>query len=254
MKKVRYSKIEKLKYKRSKTKLIYLLFAIISLFVTNVNLFYGGFNDVKNANIVIFTILNSFLFMQVLFLPLLIAIITSKSVELEEQGNMLKVIISSGISLNKIYDIKLFHIMKSLTVYLSFLWLFIIAEINLLGFPCFKMPARLLAMFLSFILISYFITIIHYNIAIIKGSHLFNLALALLGSLLGFISLFFMKFPIIPYSWYSLISSVKYIRNVDGQFSLELIDLSLLPASISIILFTLLYFLGKKLFLRRQYD
>ncbi len=253
MKKVRYREIEKLKYKHSKTRLIYFLFASISLFITNVHLFYD-IKDVKNTSMLIFTSLHTFLFMQVLFIPLLIAIITSKSAELEEQGNMLQVIISSGISLNKIYDIKLFHILKSFTTYSVFLWLFIIGELKLLKYPCFSMPLRLSTMFLSFILISYFIIIIHYNIAIIKGSHLFNLALALLGSLLGFISLFFMNFPIIPYSWYSVISSVKYIRDESGIFNLELINISLVPASISIILFTLLYILGKKLFLRRQYD
>ncbi len=253
MRKHSYIKIEKLKYKHSKTKLIYFLFAIITLFITSVNIFRTK-TTITDNNIMLYSSLHSFLFMQVLFLPLLIAIITSKSAELEEQGNMLKVIISSGISLNKIYDIKLFHILKSFTTYSVFLWLFIIGELKILNYPCFSMPLRLSTMFLSFILISYFIIIIHYNIAIIKGSHLFNLALALLGSLLGFISLFFMKFPIIPYSWYSVISSVKYIQNESGIFNLELINISLLPASISIILFILLYILGKKLFLRRQYD
>ncbi len=253
MSKIRYSKIENLKYKHSKIKMIYFLFAIITLFITSVSIFKSK-SEIIDTNIMLFSSLHSFLFMQVLFLPLLIAIITSKSVELEEQGAMLKVIISSGISLNKIYDIKLFHILKSFTIYSSFLWIFIIGELKLLGFPCFFMLSRVLTMFLSFIVISYFIIISHYNIAIIKGSHLFNLALALIGSLLGFISLFFMQFPIIPYSWYSVISSVKYIKNSNNHFTLELINISLLPASISVILFIILYILGKKLFLRRQYD
>ncbi len=250
---MQYSKIEKSKYKHSKIKLTYFLFSIITLLVTSAHILKTK-NTITDNNIMLYSSLHSFLFLQVLLLPLLIAIITSKSAELEEQGNMLKVIINSGISLNKIYNIKLLHILKSFTIYSVFLWLCIIGELKLLNYTCFSMPLRVFTMFISFILISYFIIIIHYNIAIIKGSHLFNLTLALLGSLLGFISLFFMKFPIIPYSWYAVISSVKYIQNENGIFNLELINISLLPASISIILFTILYILGKTLFLRRQYD
>ncbi len=267
MKKIGYSTIENLKYKRSKTRRLYVLFAGISLFITNIHLFYE-MKDIKNAGVFVFTNLHSFLFMQVLFIPLLIGVITSKSVELEEQGSMLKVIISSGMSLSKLYTTKLFHIMKNFTGYVVFLWMVIITEISLLGFPCFTMPTRLLRMFFSFIAISYFIMIIHYNIAMITRNHLLNVALALLGSLLGFLSLFFMKFPVLPYSWYALISSVVYIRNADGNFSLELIDITLLPATISVLFFILLYIVGKKLFsacgepnayrlfapLRRQYD
>lgn len=253
MQKIKYSAIEKMKYKHTKTNLIYFLFALATFFVCNLHILKNK-DQILDSTLMLYSSLHSFLFVQVLFLPLLIAIITSKSVELEEQGDMIKVILTSGIDLGKIYDTKLFHLLKSLFLYVSFLWLTIIGELSLFGFDCFTMPARLLGTFLSFIFISSLILILHYNIAIVLRKHLLNLSFALLGSLLGFISLFFMKFPIIPHSWYALVSSIAYVKTQGNHFNITLISIPAQPGVLSFILCLLLYCFGKKLFFRRKHD
>ncbi len=250
---INYSKIEKLKYKHSRQMLIYSLFILVNLLMANVYIF-DGIKKGEDKNLFLFIILNGYLFMQILLLPLLIAIISSKAVEIEERGDMLKVLVSSGINLRQIYDVKLIYILKTFTASQIALWIILIGELYLLGYPCFHMPDRLIIMFISFFAISYLIMLLHYNIAIISGKHLISLSTALLGSLSGFISLFFTKIPLIPYAWYALINSVKYVYISDNHFEKQLIYPEIYPIIASSILLILMYIAGKKMFLRRHYD
>ncbi len=246
---ISYSKIEASKYKNAKVLLIYFLFALFNIMLNSVIIYKSG-----EDRLLLFIALNSFLFLQVLFLPILIAVITSKSVEIEEQGNMLGIILSSGISLYKIYNAKLFYILKSFTIYSSALWIIIILQVSLLHIRLDYMPKRLLFMYVSFLVISYFIIIVHYNIAIITQKHLLNLSLALLGSLIGVISMFFMKRPIIPYSWFSVLSAINYVNTYNNSFRIDVRGIVLYPLIVSLLLGFTSYIVGKKMFLRRNYD
>lgn len=243
--------LEKKKYKGIKLSLIFLIFLIISIGVIGTTLFSKDFQMTMNSTGHSWdSIFDGYFIFKVILNPILLALLASKSVELENQGNMWKFLKTCGVDLKEIFIIKLKYIFSLYFLYQLIEWVVIIGIARLIGLKESLPIYKFLIKFFSQLSISFLIMVFHYLLALRFENQLITISVSLIGTLIGIMTLYISKFIsyIVPYSMYGLLTGLQSTVESPGVFKTISLPLNYLPLIIATILGLLLYTLGKKYF------
>lgn len=213
-----YYKIEMAKYNKFKMLIFYLfvLMASISFVAVTINN-QIAVTDTNKIFIQWYKIFDSYFFSRVILYPIIISSLASRVISVENENNMWNIICASGIKLELIHKIKFMYVFEQLLILQVLEWacIFIISlSVGISG----QIPYyRLFVYFFSQLAISTFLMALHYILSLKWKNQLISVSAAILGSLTGLICVFLPKiFSVInPYSWYSNLLSVNFVRSGD---------------------------------------
>lgn len=241
--------LENKKQKGSKELLVFIALMIISLAVISVTLFSSSFRaEMNESQFAWGKLISSFIFIKVILLPIFIASVVAQSTELEDAHDMWKIIKSSGVSLKKIYYVKFLYIMIKLTGYQCIEYLALVIFITSGGLEQTAPYVMLVSIFISQLLISFFLAAIHFAVSLKWENQLINTALAILGGLSGIICLLLPELAshLNPYSWVGRLMPLGYSITKDTSLP-YFIPFDPSMALLSLILGSILLFLASRI-------
>lgn len=243
-------KIERKKYKYAKEMFLILIFAGISIGIISINLFSESFRATMNYDeLSWFKLTDSYFFIKMLLSPILLASIVGRSVELENENNMWKVIKSSGVNLKNIYYTKFFYCIRKIFLYQILEWFMVLVFIIYFG-PVTDFPViRIALSFISQFSISFLLASVHYFISLKWESQLISVSAALIGTLAGIIFLFLPNiFSLVnPYSWYGRLMAIGYDYSTSSSPNIYLHQFEFKLLFLPVVLGVIILFLGSKM-------
>lgn len=247
-----YKKIERKKYKGLKLPLIMILFTLVNIALAAMSMFSSSFTDEMNTSgYAWLLIMDSYLLYTVLISPIFLAMLTSRSVELENHGNMWKVLRVCGVELNEIYTSKFAYIFKFYLFYQVINWLAQFLMAKYVGLTETIPYFRFAIVFLSQIAITFMIMSFHYVLSLRWSNQLISISVSLLGTILGFVSLLLPRIvsDLIPYSWYGALAGMgtEFVRK--GVWNRFELPINYRPLILSLIIGIIIYSYGKKKFM-----
>lgn len=217
-------KIEKRKYKNSREFLIFLLLCIITIGIISINLFSNSFKTtMNNSHHSWYKLFDSYFFIKTILSPIFITSVVGKAIEIENNNNMWKIIKSSGVKFNKIYYTKFIYCLIKIFVYQLLEWILVISYIKFFGLRTSFPLQRMLFSFLTQFCVSFLLCSIHYVISLKWSNQLISVSIAIIGSLLGILSLLLPDiFSLLnPYSWYGRLIVLGYDMTTKNTYIME---------------------------------
>ncbi|WP_101773965.1 ABC transporter permease [Peptostreptococcus faecalis] len=240
--------LEKRKYKHSFLPLLIVAFLFIDLCLLGANFFNSSFQStMNNTGYSWMKIMDSLFIFKCVSNPIFLAVLSSKSIDLENQGNMWQYLKTCNVEFKDIYKYKFIYIFRLYFLYQILEWVMMIGTAKVIGleesFPIFRMVVY----FSSQLAISFMIMTIHYNLAIKYKNQLITISISLLGSIAGVISMLLPRFIsyLVPYSWYAQLLSISYKFVDKDNFIVSINNLNYFPMLISIFIGVSLYKYGQ---------
>lgn len=242
--KINYRKLEARKMRGSKSLLFYVFVLISTFFLLSFSLFSG---DRIGDEMAWYSVFDSYLFAKLIVMPIFLAALIGRSVDLENRGSMWKVLYSTGIDFKEIYKGKLFYNYKGILAFQVLEWVLMIAYSKALGLSQPLPLDRVLILFLSQALISFCLLSIHYILSLRWSNQLISTSVAIVGTLTGVIFMLLSKFlsMINPYAWFANLFTISYIRQ-GGEYIRELNPNNYEMIFLSFIVALVLYIFGSK--------
>ncbi|MDO5715316.1 MAG: ABC transporter permease [Tissierellia bacterium] len=196
--------------------------------------------------------LDNYILFKLLISPIIVAALTSRVVEMEDQDDMWKVLFSVGISYGKIFWGKFILLFLKYLLYQVLEWGAILFLFHQKGSLEGLSSWRLIFCFFSILSIHYMYMGFHYLIALKFSNQLINLSLSILEGLAGIIGIFLPQWlsKFLPFSWMGFLMNVHYI-SVGERFMKELHSLPLFPLLGSILLGSIFLWIGYQKPLKR---
>lgn len=245
-------KVEWKKYKRLKQILYFTVFFLLSLLFVSLIVFDKKFSK---SGYFYETAFDSYLLVKILSMPILIATMTSKAVEMEQENNMWNVLYCSGISFSKIYADKFLVLLVQLTVFQIIEWCGMVFMVYLrVGAE--SMPIiRLIYIYSSQWAIQCMLLAVHYVLSLKTNSPIMNLSVAVIGGLTGIIGLLLsdMVSMIYPYSWMGRLLSVKHVP-VENGFEKILYPVQGYLFPLALVCAGIVYFYGRRMLQSNETD
>ncbi|RVU55556.1 ABC transporter permease [Anaerosphaera multitolerans] len=244
-------KIEKKKYKGSNLALMLLFFIVLNLGLIGTLIFSREFQSTMNfTGYSWLNIMDSYFMYKVILNPILLSVLVSKSVDMENQGNMWKYLKSCGVDFKKIYKVKFQYIFRLYFIYQCLEWLMIIILSKSIGLRETMPIYRMSIYFVKQLSISYLLMAIHYLAAIKWENQLVTISISLIGTVVGVISMFLpiVFSNLVPYSWYVTMISLQYNYVARNEYYISIRDVNYFPLLIAVVLGTVFYKLGEKYF------
>lgn len=247
--------IEQKKYKRLKMPFIFAVFYLLVGAITLITVKDSKFltSSVTEGNRWL-SVLDSVTVIKILFVPIMISTLTSRVVEIENSGNMWKMLYSLGIDKQSLFFSKFLLLFFKYTIYLIIEFIIVIILTKRTGlneaFPYFRIGF----MFITQLSISYMIMSFHYLLALKSSNQIINTFVSITGALVGIIGLFLPRWfsSLVPYSWMGTILNLKYSVIADGRFIVTLMPINPLPLLLSIVIGTGILIAASQYFNRRD--
>ena len=242
-------KLEVLKDRGTKGILATLLVTLVSIGFMSVTFFSSDFRSTMDTSEFAWPkLLDNILLMKVIIMPVFIASIAGRSVEIEDAHNMWNLIKSSGVSLQKLYFTKFLYCALKLFIFQIIDWIITLSFIHLGGMTQ-QAPLLLISTtFVSQLAISYMLLAIHYVLSLKWSNQLISTAISIIGALSGIIFLLlgseFSSFN--PYSWMGHLMTIGTEKTADG-WNMYFIDQDPKIFILSLIIGTLILIVGSKL-------
>lgn len=204
-------KIEAKKMKGSHSLLFYVFVLIFTFFLLSVSLFSKGFID---GDLACYRLFDAYFFTKLIISPIFFAALIGRSVDMENRGEMWKVLYSSGIDFRSLYRAKFLYTFKGVLIFQALEWVLIIGYTKALGLNQFLPLDRGLYLFLGQALISFCLLSIHYLLSLKWSNQLISTSVSIVGTLTGVIFMLLSKFlsMVNPYAWFANLFSISYIR------------------------------------------
>lgn len=232
--------VERRKYRRLYIPVIFLLFLLIDISMVSLTALNSNFQSTMNQpeSHAWYTLMDSYLMAKLIFTPILLAVVISRVVDMENDGDMWKMLKTSGWSMEEIFDIKFFSIFARYIIFQVLEWLIFINIGKKVGIIMQLPIERFTIILISIIAISFFIMTIHYYLALKYENQLIGLAFGVVGSLVGIIGAFlpFSISKLVPYSYYAHLITLKHVKVGEGQFIANIVPIRLYPFVISLLL------------------
>lgn len=180
----------------------------------------------------------------VIISPIFLATLTSYGVDLEHRHNMWRVIQSSGLSYVQVYKVKLLFLLNHVALYVLGSCLLTYALARLKGVTASLPLVDTLYHVGTVLVVSFALSLVHYCLALRYKNQMVTLAVALVGSLSGMMSVFISELlmKLNPYSWYAY--AVR--MNSDPSLLETLKPMESYPIIASLVLIALAYLIGKR--------
>ena len=200
--------IEKRKYRGVWEVLFFALVSAVSLGIAAANLYAGGDGDALFRRL---SAVDSFLFIKIIVEPIFLAAVAGRSVEIESDRDMWKMIRTAGIDLDKVYATKFCYSLSKVAVYQAVEWAALLVLISV-WVPGPLPWGRIVFSYAGQFCVSFLLLAVHYVLALRRGEARTSAAVALVGTLAGLIFLFLPDvFSLVnPYSWYGRLMQVGY--------------------------------------------
>lgn len=237
--------IERKKFIQNRFIFIFAIYLLINLFICGLQV-RNNFD--KSTQIAWYMLFEASIFIKVIICPIMIASIVSYSVQVEHNNNMWKILKSSGVSFDKLFIVKFIYIFqKFILVYIiEFLIIYVFGKVCGItsSFPFIDSFKKLIGI----IIITFTISMLHYLISLYFSNQVISLSVAIVGSLMGIISIFISKvlMYLFVYSWFGFLMQVDFVKSLD-VFNISLRELSLYPIFAGLILGTILFVIGKNI-------
>ncbi len=238
--KIKKFSVENKKYRHLYLSLIFLLFLFIDMGIVLMTAFDSNFQSTINKpeSYPWLQLMDSYLIAKTIFMPTLLAVITSRVADIENRGDMWKVLKTSGWTMEEIFDIKFLSIFLKYIIFQILEGILLVLVGRRVGITMPIPVERLTVTLISIIAISFAIMTIHYFLAIRYENQLIGLALSVCGSLSGIIGIFL---PLgisrfILYSYYAHLISTEFVKIGKDQWGLKLVPMRLYPLLVSVLL------------------
>lgn len=247
--------IEQKKYKRLKTSLIFAVFYLLVIAITLMTVGDISFltSEATQGNRWL-SVLDSITIFKILYVPILVATLTSRVVEMENNGNMWKMLYALGVEKQSLFISKFALLMFKYFIYLLIEYILIIFLTKRAGLTESIPTFRMLYMFICQLFISYMLMSFHYTLALNSSNQIVNIFVAITGSLVGIIGLFLPTWfsAIIPYSWMGKILNLRHILIEEGKFKIAVNPINPLPLFLSLVIGTGILLVSANYFNRKD--
>lgn len=228
--------VENNKYRRLYLPIIFLLFLSMDVGMVLITASNPAFQSTMNYAWL--QLIDSYLMAKLIFTPTLLAVVISRVVDIENSGNMWKVLKTSGWTTGEIFDIKFLSIFIKYAVFQALEWVLLLQIGKKVGITMQIPVERFIVIFISTMAISFAIMTIHYFLSMRYENQLIALAFGVCGSLTGIIGTLL---PIsisrfIPYSYYAHLLTIKFVKVGETQWMPQEVPLQLYPLLVSLLL------------------
>lgn len=248
--KIKKFRLENKKYRRLHLPIIFILFLLMDIGMVSITALDAGFQSRMNQpeSYAWLKLIDSYLMAKLIFTPTLLSVVISRIVDIENIGDMWKVLKTSGWTMSEIFDIKLLSIFIRYSIFQVVEWTLFIIVGKKVGINLPIPIERFTIILFSIIAISFAIITIHYFLAIRYENQLIGLSFGVCGSLAGIIGTFLPLSisRLIPYSYYAHMITIEYIEVGERQWVSNIVSLRLYPLLASLLLGGLVFFWSRR--------
>lgn len=209
----------------------------------------------NGANLIWNNLFTNLAMLHGLFLPLAIAVLSSRICDMEHKGDTWKLLGAAAEPMGKLYFAKFLCTFLLLTVTLVLELAALLTFAAWRGFPG-PIPVGLVGkVFLGTMLVSVFVLALQQWIAMAVPNQLVALIVGMAGSFLGLVGALFpaQVRAFLPWCGYAELSSVQAVPLGDHEWQYLAMDPNIVPALLVFVLGIVVYFLGKRRLCRKEF-